>query len=255
MFLAVDVGNTHTTLGMMRGDEVVGERRITTNRRATQDELHVVLRFLDGIESVPHGEWIGAAICSVVPGINKALQHAIERVTGAPALVLRQNMELGVGNTYSNPMEVGMDRLANAVAGVDRYGAPLLVIDFGTATTLDIVSSAGDYEGGVILPGLEATADALHTRTSQLPHISIERPSSALGKNTVDAMRSGIYFGSVEAVDGVANRIESELGYPLKRIATGGLARVLGPDIPKLHAVDPHLTLLGIRRIWERNRP
>ncbi|MBX3729066.1 MAG: type III pantothenate kinase [Candidatus Sumerlaeia bacterium] len=254
MFLAVDIGNTHTTLGLMQAGKVLTHRRLTTHRNSTADELHVMLRFMERIEDVKREEWQGAAICSVAPAVNRAMAAAVRRVTGVEPLLLDPSMDLGIRNAYSNPLEVGMDRLANAVAGVAEFGAPLVIVDYGTATTLDIVSREGDYLGGVILPGLEATADALYMRTSKLPQINIERPPGALGRTTVHAMQSGIFFGSIDAVEGVTHRIEQELGYELRLVATGGLARVLSPDMKRLHAVDDDLTLKGTWLIWKRNR-
>lgn len=253
MFLAVDIGNTHTTLGLIEDGRVLTHRRLSTNRNSTADELHVMLRFMDGIEHVARDEWEGAAICSVAPAVNRAMATALQRVTGIEPMVLHPLMEFGVRNTYENPLEVGMDRLANAVGGVEQYGAPLIVVDYGTATTLDIVSREGDYLGGVILPGLEATADALYMRTSKLPQITIERPSRAIGRTTVQAMQSGIFLGSIDAVEGLARRIEEELGYAMQLVATGGLAKVLAPEMKRPATVDDDLTLKGIHLIWKRN--
>ncbi len=254
MFLAVDVGNTHTTFGLMEGQNVLRESRITTQRHQTADELQVILRFLAGIEEVPRDVWVGAAICSVVPAFNRTLKTAIERVIAIKPDVLTPFMKLDVENEYNDPREVGMDRLANAVAGIEKYGPGLVVVDFGTATTLDIISNEGHYLGGVILPGLEATADALYIRTSKLPQISIERPEAAFGRTTVQAMLSGLFFGSIDAVEGAIGRIESQLGYGLKVVATGGLAKVLAPDMKRLDAVDDYLTLRGIESIWRKNQ-
>jgi len=257
MFLAVDVGNTNITFGIMRGDDVVRECRIRTQPKITTDELSAVLRNLDGIRDVPAGAWIGAAICSVAPPANRALAEAIRRVLGLDPLVLAPDMDLGIANKYDRPMEVGMDRLANAVAGVETYGPAIVIADLGTATTLDIVSRDGEYLGGVILPGIEATAEALHSRTAKLPLLTldtIERPRGAIGRTTVQAMVSGLYFGSIDAIEGGLARIEAELGHSMRLIGTGGLARVLARDMKRMEAVDDSLTLRGTRRIWERNK-
>ncbi len=257
MFLAIDVGNTHTTFGLMEDGVLRSQSRIRTHLKKTEDELAVTLRFLEGLHDTKREEWEGAAICSVAPPVNKPLAAAVRRATGMTPLVLAPDMDLGVSNLYDRPMEVGMDRLANAVAGVERYGPSLLIVDFGTATTLDIVSGGSEYLGGVILPGLEATADALHSRTSKLPLITldaIERPAGAVGRTTMQAILSGLYYGSIHAVEGMHARIEEELGYPLTLVATGGLARVLAGDMKRIHAVDSDLTLRGVHRIWLRNR-
>lgn len=256
MFLAIDIGNTHTTLGLLDdGGKPVREWRVTTQATRTADELYTALAYLPGLDAARPGEWKGAAVCSVVPRATNAFVKVIEEIAGVEPLVLRWDMDLGVPIETETPREVGMDRLANAVAGVESYGPGLVVVDFGTATTLDIVSAGGAYAGGVILPGIEATADALYRRTAQLPQLRLRRPDTALGKTTVDAMLSGLYFGSIHAVEGCIARIEAELGTELKVIATGGLSRVLGPDMGRLHAVDAHLTLRGIHQIWKRNTP
>lgn len=256
MFLAVDVGNTNITLGIMNGDDVVHECRLRTQLKSTADEMAIMLRLLDGIADVPRAEWTGAAICSVAPAINRPLAQAIHRAIGIQPLVLSPDMDLGIANKYEHPMQVGMDRLANAVAGIETYGPAIVIADLGTATTLDIVSREGEYLGGVILPGIEATADALHSRTSKLPLLtldSIERPKGAIGRTTVQAMLAGLYFGSIDAIEGGVARIEAELGHPMRLVGTGGLARRLAPDMKRMQHVDDTLTLRGTLRIWQRN--
>ncbi len=258
MFLAIDVGNTHTTFGLMKNGAVLHQSRIRTHLKKTEDELTVTLRFLEGLQDVARDDWEGSAICSVAPPVNKPLSTAVQRATGMTPLVLRPDMNLSVRNRYERPLEVGMDRLANAVAGVERYGPGLVTVDFGTATTLDIVSKDAEYLGGVILPGLETTADALHFRTSKLPLITLdalECPEGAVGRTTLHAIMSGLYYGSIDAVEGMHARIEAELGYPLKLVATGGLARVLSGDMKRIHAVDSDLTLRGVYQIWLRCSP
>jgi type III pantothenate kinase len=254
MFLAVDVGNTQTTLGLLDGETVVREWRLGTRHASSADEWEMLLIALPGMRALAEKPWSGTAVCSVVPPVNRSLLRALASAFRPEPMLLHPMMDLGVRNTYDNPMEVGMDRLVNAVEGVARYGPPLVVVDFGTATTLDIVNAAGEYLGGVILPGPEATADALHKRTAKLPAVSVERPRAAIGRSTVQAILSGIYFGAVDAVEGSIRRIEEELECRMTVVATGGLARVLGPDMRRVDAIDPELTLRGIRRVWERNR-
>lgn len=254
MFLAIDVGNTQTTLGLIRDSEVLREWRITTTRHQTADELQITLRFLGGIDQVPRDQWRGAALCSVVPTLNRIFAQSVRDVIGIDCLVLNTRMNLGMSNDYNHPDEVGMDRLANAVAGVALHGPGLAIVDFGTATTIDIVSREGNYLGGVIMPGLEATADALHIRTSKLPRVRIERPRAPIGRTTVQSMLAGLYYGSIDGVEGCVRRIEADLGYNLKLIATGGLANLLGPDMTRLQATEPHLTLLGVEMLWQKNR-
>lgn len=252
MFLAIDIGNTHTTLGLMNGSDVLREYRLTTRRDATSDEVQILVRQLEGIDRIAPDEWRGAALCSVVPSIDRAWMLALRRMMRAEPLLLSPLMDMGIRNAYSPPGDVGMDRLANAVAAVEKHGAPLIIVDFGTATTLDVVSRDRDYIGGVILAGLQTTAEALYQRAAKLPLVSIEAPRSAIGSCTVDAMQAGLFHGCVDAIEGSIRRIEEELGYGCKIIATGGLAAVLGPAMKRLDAVEPHLTLHGIEWLWRR---
>jgi len=254
VFLAIDIGNTHTTLGLMSNREVLREYRVTTRRDATSDEIQILARQLDGLEQITVDQWEGAAICSVVPSVDLAWSGALHRLMQKQPLLLSPLMDLGIQNAYSPPGDVGMDRLANAVAAVEKYDAPLIIVDFGTATTLDVISRDRLYLGGVILAGLQTTAEALFARAAKLPLVNIQAPSSSVGRSTVDAMQAGLFHGCVDAIEGSVRRIETELGYPCKVIATGGLASVLGPAMKRLDAVEPLLTLHGIDLLWRREK-
>ncbi|MEQ8820098.1 MAG: type III pantothenate kinase [Sumerlaeia bacterium] len=254
-FLAIDIGNTHTVFGVMDGDEVRRTWRIATRTDQTSDELAITLRFLDGLRDAGWDGWCGAALCSVVPAFTASVAKATASALGIEPVVLTTEMKLGLENRYTVPSQVGMDRLADAAAASERYGPGLAIVDFGTATTINIVDREGDYLGGAILAGVETTADALYRRASKLPQIAIQRPEQPIGRNSVESMQSGLYYGAIDAVEGVIRRAEAQLGYELKIVATGGLSRLMAPDMARLHAVEPNLTLRGIRRIWARNAP
>lgn len=252
-FLALDVGNTHVTIGLMCGQQTLREWRLATRRDATADEWQTLLRFLPGFDEVSAKDWVGAAICSVVPPVDAELRAAVSSLIGRDTMLLSPEMPLGLTNAYNPPGDVGMDRLANAVAAVESYGAPLVIVDFGTATTLDVVDGERRYLGGVILAGLQTTAEALHQRAAKLPLVRLEAPRGAIGRSTVEAMRAGLFHGCIDAVDGGIRRIEAELGVRVRVIATGGIARVLGPAMTRVDALDDTLTLRGIERLWRLN--
>jgi type III pantothenate kinase len=254
MFLAIDIGNTHTTLGLMKGQDVLREYRVTTRRDATSDEIQILVRQLEGIDRIAPDEWDGAAVCSVVPSVDRAWMAALGRLMRAQPLLLSPLMPMPVRNVYNPPGDVGMDRLANAVAAFAKYGAPFIIVDLGTATTLDVVTKEGDYIGGVILAGLQTTAEALFQRAAKLPLVNIEPPTSAIGRSTVAAMQAGLFHGCIDAIEGSIRRIEKELGYSCQIIATGGLANVLGRAMERLDAVEPMLTLHGIEALWRQDR-
>lgn len=252
-FLALDVGNTHVTIGLMSGQHTLREWRLATRRDATADEWQTLLRFLPGFDEVAADQWVGAAICSVVPPVDGELMTAVQSLVGGRVVLLSPESNLGIHNAYHPPGDVGMDRLANAVAAVESYGAPLVIVDFGTATTLDVVDSERTYLGGVILAGLQTTAEALHQRAAKLPLVRLEAPRAAIGRSTIEALRAGLFNGCLDAVEGSIRRIEAELGMPVKVIATGGISRVLGPAMARLDALDDTLTLRGIERLWRLN--
>jgi len=253
MFFAADIGNTNIVLGLFEGDEIIEHWRISTDMRRTEDEYAVLLHELFATKQRDVDSVKGAILESVVPHLNEKIKKSMERTFGFPPLVMTFETPTGLVNRYASPREVGMDRLANAVGGKMKMGAPLIIIDFGTAITLDLVDKEGAYAGGCILPGLETGADALFLRTAQLPRIELLRPPAVLGKTTVASMQSGLYFGTIGAVDALIDRLWDEIGYKTAIIVTGGGAGQIVNELAHKCEYDPHLTLRGLKAIWELN--
>ncbi len=254
MLLTVDVGNTQTVLGLFEGPELLHHWRIATNAERTSDELALVvseLLRLRRIDFEPAG--MGIAISSVVPRLTAALREMTEEWFGVKAVVLEPGTRTGMPILYDNPKEVGADRIANAVGALDAYDGPCIVVDFGTATTLDAISAAGEYLGGAIIPGIEISLDALFGRAAALRRVELVEPRNVIGKNTVESIQSGAVYGFAAQVDGLCARIERELGEAATIIATGGLAGLITPLSEKIAHHEPWLTLHGLRLIWERN--
>jgi type III pantothenate kinase len=253
MLLVVDVGNTNIVLGLMDGPEVRHQWRVSTVSRTT-DEFGLTLIQLLELHEVEPSSLDGAAISCVVPSTLYAIQKAIRRYLGLESLVVGRGLKTGMSVRTDNPREVGADRIVNAVAAREEWGAPVLVVDFGTATTFDCVDASGAYVGGVIAPGYQISAEALFQRTSKLPRVQVERPRKVVGTNTVHSMQSGMFWGYVGLVDGVAARCKAELGGEVPCVATGGLSRLLAADSKEIDHVDDSLTLRGLHLLWERNR-
>jgi type III pantothenate kinase len=227
--------------------------RITTGSRTT-DEFGLTLLQLMQLHGVPKEAVEGAAISCVVPSTLYAIQKGIRRYLDLESLVVDRGVKTGMPVRTDNPREVGADRIVNAVAAREAYGAPVIVVDFGTATTFDCVDASGAYAGGVIAPGYQISAEALFTRTSKLPRVQVERPKRVVGTNTVHSMQSGLFWGYVGLVDGIATRCKAELGGEVPCVATGGLANLISGDSQEIDRVDDFLTLRGLRILWERNR-
>ncbi|GAA4685433.1 type III pantothenate kinase [Streptomyces chumphonensis] len=264
MLLTIDVGNTHTVLGLFDGEEIVEHWRISTDARRTADELAVLLQGLMGMHpllGVELGEGIdGIAICSTVPSVLHELREVTRRYYGdIPAVLVEPGVKTGVPVLMDHPKEVGADRIINAVGAVELYGGPCVVVDFGTATTFDAISARGEYVGGVIAPGIEISVEALGVRGAQLRKIELARPRAVIGKNTVEAMQSGILYGFAGQVDGVVDRMARELAGPdgdpddVTVIATGGLAPMVLGESSVIDEHEPWLTLIGLRLVYERN--
>ena len=253
MLLTVDAGNTHTVFGLFSGVDLKGIWRIGTRKELTSDELGAWLRLLLGNAGFQTSQVDGVIACSVVPDMNAVLTETSRNCFGRAPLFIGPGIRTGMKIRYENPHEVGADRIVNAVAAKERLGAPVMVLDFGTATTLDVVDGDGDYLGGVIAPGLEISAEALFEKAARLSRVDIRRPERSIGRNTEESIRSGLYFGYAALVEGVIRRSREELGLEAPVIATGGLARVFEGELDFIEAIVPGLTLEGLRIIWDRN--
>jgi type III pantothenate kinase len=259
MLLTIDVGNTNTVLGVFEGERVIEHWRIATDPARTADEIAVVLRGLLGQSSALRDlDITGIALCSTVPSVLHEMREMCRRYYGGvPALIVEPGVRTGVSVRMDNPKEVGSDRIMNAVAAVHLYGGPAIVVDFGTSTNFDAVSARGEFVGGALAPGIEISVDALSRRAAQLLKVELTRPPRVVGKNTVEALQSGIIFGFAGQVDGIARRMAAELspGSPgsVTVIATGGLAPLILDEIDVIDKHEPWLTLIGLRLVWERN--
>ena len=253
MLLAVDVGNTHTVLGLYDGAKLAHHFRIESSKGRTTDELQVILAGLLQIAGVGTAQVKASILASVVPALNETLVKSVSRAFGHQMLVVGPGIKTGMPILYENPREVGADRIVNAVAAYERVRGAVIVVDFGTATTFDCISPKGEYLGGCIAPGVQISADALFTHAAKLPKVEIVKPPRAVGRNTIHSMQSGIVFGYVGLVDGLVERIRAELGYPCRCIATGGLAPLIHPESKTIEETDEYLTLEGLRILHERN--
>jgi type III pantothenate kinase len=248
MLLAIDVGNTQTVFGLFDGAELADHWRIATEAHRTGDELGaLVTRFLD-LDQVD-----GICLSSTVPQLVREYEAFAARYADAPVLVLEPGVRTGIPIRYDNPRELGPDRLANAVAGKERYGAPCIIVDFGTSTNFDIVSPEGEYVGGVLAPGVEVSMDALFARAARLIKVDLVEPQSVIGKSTATALQSGLVYGFAGQVDGIVERIRGELEAEAPAVATGGLAELIAPHSRTISRVDPWLTLEGLRLVWKLN--
>ena len=254
MLLAVDTGNTHTVLGLFDGDELKADWRVATRKDATYDEVGVLIRALFEQAGLDAAGVDGMIVSSVVPDLNRQLAAVGRSCFGVEPLFVEPGVKTGLPILYENPHEVGADRIVNAVAAVHRYGAPVIVLDFGTATTFDVVSARGEYLGGVIAPGLGISAEALFERAARLSRVDVRKPARVIGRTTQESIQAGLFHGYVGLVEGLVRRLRAELGAEAPVVATGGLAPVFQDELGFLRAVDPGLTLEGLRLIWEKNR-
>ncbi len=251
VLLAIDVGNTHVVIGLFDGARLVRSWRVSSRRDMTSDELLVLFGGLLG-ERV--GEIGSAVVGSVVPPLTSSLLEALTALTGTRPLEVAPGVRTGLKIRMDNPQEVGADRILNAVAACERYEGPTIIVDFGTATTLDVVTADAEYLGGIITPGPRLGAEALSLRAARLPRVDLSVPQRVLGRNSIDAIRSGLLHGHAAMVDGLARRIEDEVGVVRTIVVTGGLADVIAPLMTRVDANDADLTLEGLRLVHERNR-
>ncbi|GAV31698.1 MAG: type III pantothenate kinase [Anaerosomatales bacterium] len=253
MILGIDVGNTQTVLGLFDGDELDGHWRIATDASMTADELRVKVGGLLELEGVSFADVERVVLSSVVPALTDQYEVMAERATGTPPMVVGPGIKTGIPIRYDDPREVGADRIVNAVAAVEAYGVPVIVVDFGTATTFDVVDASGAYVGGAIAPGVETSADALFSRAARLAKVDLEAPSRVIGRNTTESVQAGLLLGEAAMVDGLVRRIQSELGASCRVVATGGLAARMAPLCETIDMVDPDLTLRGLLVLYRRN--
>jgi type III pantothenate kinase len=260
MLLTLDVGNTNTVLGLYRlnSDELITHWRISTLRTQTADEYGVLFLNLFSMRKVEASGVSSIIISSVVPPLESTLRQMCERYFNLKPMFVEPGIKTGMPILVDNPAELGADRLVNGVAAFARYGGPCIVVDFGTATTFDVISAKGEYLGGVIAPGLAISAEALFARAARLSRVDVKKPAKVVGTNTVAHLQSGLYYGYIGLVDGILERMLQEIKTPdsptPKIIATGGLARLVADDSRFIETIDDMLTLDGLRLIYERNR-
>lgn len=254
MLLAIDIGNTNIEFGVFEGKTLLRSARLGTNRDATSDEIGIFIRQFCMIHGIDYQGIEDVVIASVVPQIMYSMTNAVRKYLGKTPLVAGENIPYYVENRYDNPAQVGADRLVNVLPAVKKYGAPLIIVDFGTATTFDAISREGAYEGGAIYPGVKLSMDALAQKASKLPQVAIEAPGVVIGKNTVKSMQVGAVYGYVGAVENICRQMKKELGEDAKVIATGGLASMIAAQTNVIFAVDKTLTITGLRMIYDAYR-
>jgi len=254
LLLAIDQGNTNTVFAIFRGDDLVGQWRIATKAERTADEFAVWLHQLMALDGLDAGDVKDAIVASVVPHALFDLRTLCRKHFGCEAIVVGEDAELGIPLRIDDPREAGADRLVNAVGAYTRFGGPLIVIDFGTATTFDVIDEDGGFAGGVFAPGIHLALDAMHRISARLPHIGVDKPETVIGTNTVACMQSGIYWGYVSLIEGMVKRIRAEYGKPMQVVATGGLAALFNAATDTIDAFDPEITVRGLLEIWRRSR-
>jgi len=254
MLLAVDIGNTNITIGVFNGSKLKATWRVATGVHRMPDEYASLMLHLFEHEGISVSQITDAILCSVVPPVAGVFEEMCRRYLKVTPVLVEAGIKTGVRISMDNPREVGADRIVNAVAAHQLYGGAVIVIDLGTATTFDAVSKEGDYLGGAIAPGIAIATEALFSRTAVLPRVELTHPNRAIGRNTVAAMQSGIVFGYAGLIEGIVTRIKQELGDKAKVVATGGYAELLARETPAIDEVNPDLTLIGLRLIYDMNK-
>lgn len=254
MLLAVDVGNSHSVIGVFHGSDLTEHWRISTDTDRTTDELALIFQGLLAFADLTFSRNVhGVVISSVVPTVTESLRDMVERYFLFSPVVVEPGIKTGIALRYENPREIGSDRIVNAVAAGELYGGPAIVVDFGTSTNFDVIDADGSFLGGVIAPGVMTSTEALVSRAARLPKVETVRPRSVIGTSTVTAMQSGIVYGFAGQVDAIVRRIKDELGPGVTTVATGGLATAVLEECTTIDHHDQWLTLKGLRTIWERN--
>lgn len=253
MVLAIDIGNSNIVIGCFHREDVRLLERLSTNRSATALEYAVLIRSALEFNGLSPRDFEGSIVCSVVPAVTNRLRDAVEKLIGKTPLVVGPGLKTGLSIRLDNPAQLGSDRVADAVGAVANYPCPLIIIDMGTATTISVVDESKQFIGGMIMPGLRISTEALTGRTSQLPQIALDPPKKAIGRNTVDCMRSGIILGCASTLDGAISRIEAELGQSCTVVSTGGNARLVTPYCRRSIALDDTLLLKGLMQLYGKN--
>ncbi|AEF93069.1 putative transcriptional acitvator, Baf family [Desulfotomaculum nigrificans CO-1-SRB] len=254
LLLAIDIGNTNIVFGVFSDKSLVADWRLATDRNRTADEYGVLLKELFNLSGINMKSVEAIVISSVVPPVNALIESMAKKFFHLNPILVGPGIKTGISIKADNPREVGADRIVNAVAAYSLYGGPLIIVDFGTATTFCCVTARGEYLGGAIAPGIGISTEALFSRAAKLPRVELIKPPSVIGKNTVTAMQSGIIYGFAGQVEMLVKRMKEELGEEAKVIATGGLARVMAQEVAVIDKIEPNLTLIGLRIIYERNR-
>ena len=252
MFIAIDIGNTNVVIGIYRNSELIAHWRLSSQTARTSDECWILLSSLLKSNSIEMDQVQGGIISSVVPNLTATFMQVLEDYFQHNPIIVSSELKIDLKILYEDPRAVGADRICNAVAGFHRYGGPLVILDFGTATTFDVISANNEYLGGIIAPGIELTAAVLHQRAARLPKVELKFPASVIGTTTESSIQAGLMFGTVELINGLITRIEGQLGTPVKTVATGGLAKVVVSYANKIVPVEPFLTLEGLRLIYEQ---
>jgi type III pantothenate kinase len=254
MLLAIDIGNTNVVLGVFEGERLRASWRIGTKASITADEYAVIMKDLFAFSGIDFGQIDGIIISTVVPPLLSIMTEMSRKYFKIEPMVVTSELKTGITLNYENPREIGADRIVNAAAAFRLYGGPLIIIDFGTATTFCAVTAIGEYLGGAITPGVKISAEALYQRAAKLPRVELTRPQTIIGRDTVSAMQAGILYGYAGLVDGIVERMKKELSPDARVIATGGLAELVAPEARSTVEVRPNLTLKGLRFIFDANR-